>query len=125
MKCLRRNMTEFEYYGYTGLDSDLNDDGLHTGIWKPVYNDPVTYMGNISSPSGSVIQAFDGIEIRYSHTLVMDDPKLDIKETGYIVWKGNEYDIRAVRPSLNSLLVALEQRIKDNGDQYEEPDGET
>jgi hypothetical protein len=41
------------------------------------------------------------------------------------VWKGNEYDIRAVRPSLNSLLVALEQRIKDNGDQYEEPDGET
>ena len=124
MKCLRRNMTEFEYYGYTGLQTDLNDDGLHTGIWRPKYSDPVTYKGNISSPSGSVIQAFNGIDIGYTHVLVLGDPNLDIKETGYIVWKGKKYRITAVRPSINTLTVALEQMAEDHGDQYEEPAGE-
>ena len=124
MKLLKRNCTEFEYYAYTGLDSDIDEDGLHTGIFKPVYKTPVTYKGNISTPSGQTVQAFDGLEIRYSHVLVMDDPKADISETGYIVWKGNTYDITAVRPSLNVLSVALRQRTKDHGDQYEEPEGD-
>lgn len=124
MKLLKRNCTEFEYYAYTGLDSDVNEDGLHTGIWKPIYGDPVTYKGNISSPSGAAVQAFDGLEIRYTHVLVMDNPNIDIRETGYIVWKGRKYDINAVRPSLNVLSVALQQRTEDHGDQYTEPEGD-
>ena len=118
MKLLVRNRTEFDYYSYTGLDSDEDENGLHTGIWKPVYDEPVTYKGNISSPSGGAVQAFDGIDIRYTHVLVMDNPNVDIKETGYIVWKGNTYDITAIRPSLNSVSIALHQRTADNGDQY-------
>ena len=124
MRLLKRNCTEFKYYAYTGLESDLDENGLHTGVPKPVYADPVTYRGNISAPSGSVVQAFDGLEVRYSHVLVMDDPNADVREYGYIVWKGNAYDITAVRPSLNVLSVALHQRIKDHGDQcvYQEGD---
>ena len=122
MKLLIRNRTEFEYYAYTGLDSDVDENDLHTGIWKPVYDDPVTYKGNISSPSGGAVQAFDGLEIRYTHVLVMDNPNVDIKETGYIVWKGNTYDITAVRPSLNSVSIALRKRTADNGDQYKGDD---
>jgi len=125
MKCLRRNMTEFEYYAYTGLQTDLDENGMHTGEWQPEYKAPVTYKGNISSPSGSVVQAFNGIDIGYTHVLVLGDPNLDIKETGYIVWKGKKYRITAVRPSINSLTVALEQMAEDHGDQYEEPAGET
>ena len=118
MKCLKRNMTEFKYYAYTGLNSDVDEEtGLHTGVPKPVYADPVSYRGNISSPSGSTVQAFDGLEIRYSHVLVMDDPNADIKETGYILWKGNKYSVEAVRPSLNFLSVALRQQIQDHGNQ--------
>ena len=119
MRLLIRNRTEFAYYGYTGLDSDIDEEtGLHTGVPKPVYKDPVTYNGNISAPSGAAVQAFDGLEIRYTHILLMDDPNADISETGYIVWKGKKYDVTAVRPSLNVLSVALRQRTEDHGDQY-------
>lgn len=124
MKCLKRNMTEFKYYAYAGLTSDVDEEtGLHTGVPKPVYADHVSYKGNISSPSGSTVQAFDGLEIRYSHVLVMDDPNADIKETGYILWKGNKYSVEAVRPSLNFLSVALRQQTQDYGDQLVEDDG--
>ena len=122
MRLVKRNCTEFQYYAYTGLDTDLDTNGLHTGVWRPKYEDPVTYVGNVSSPSGSVTHAFDGLEIRYTHTLVMDNPNADIREHGYIVWKGNTYDISAVIPSLNVLSIALRQRTKDHGDQYEEPE---
>ena len=124
MKLLRRDKTSFVYYAYTGLGSDLNEDGLHTGNWKPTYAKPETLKGNISSPSGSTEQTFAGLDIRYSHVLLMDDLKADIRESGYIVWRGNEYDITAVIPSQNVLLVALLQRTKDYGDQAAEPDGE-
>ena len=125
MKLQRRNTTEFKYYGYTGLESDLNDEGLHTGIPVPVYAPPVTYRGNISVPTGYAVQAFDGVDVRYSHVLVMDDPKADIRETGYIVWNGHKYDVKAVRPSLNVLSIALKERTEDNGDQYTGPDEES
>ena len=121
MKLLKRNRTEFKYYAYTGLDSDLNEDGIHTGVYVPVYKAPVTYMGNISVPSGNAVQAFDGLEIRYTHVLLMDNPKAEIDEYGKIEWKGKTYDITAVRPSLNVLSVALKQRTEDHGDQYTEP----
>ena len=122
MKLLKRNCTEFQYFPYTGLTSDLDENGLHTGIPKPVYGDPVTYTGNISAPSGSAVQAFDGLDIRYTHILVLDNPKADIRETGYVVYNGNTYDVTAVRPSLNVLSVALHQRTADHGDQYEGDD---
>ena len=122
MRLLKRNVTKFDYYEYVGLGSDLNEDGLHTGEPKVKYNYPVTYEGNISSPSGEAKQAFDGVEISYSHVLVMDDPNVDINEHGYIEWKDKILDIKAVRPSLNSVTIALKERIADNGDQYEEED---
>ena len=119
MKLLIRNRTEFEYYGYTGVDSDVDEEtGMHTGVWRPVYDEPVTYKGNISAPSGSAVQAFDGLEVRYTHVLLMDNPNADISEAGYIVWKGKTYDVTAVRPSLNVLSVALRMRTENHGDQY-------
>ena len=125
MRLLRRNTTEFQYYGYTGLGSDVDEEtGLHTGVWKPMYATPVTYRGTISTPDGTAEITLAGLDVRYTHILVMDDPDVDIRETGYIVWRGREYDINAVLPSLNVLSVALQQRTKDNGDQYEEPEEE-
>lgn len=123
MRLLIRNRTEFDYYAYSGLQSDLDENGLHTGEWKPLYDErPVTYKGNISIPSGRTVQAFDGLEIRYTHVLVMDDPNVDISETGYIEWKNRKYDITAVRRSINSVSIALHQRTEDHGDQYKGDD---
>lgn len=107
MKLLRRNTTKFEYLPYTGVMTDVNADGDHTGEFHPEYGDPVTYRGNISSPSGHSVQQFYGEEIRYTHTLVMDKPDVDINEHGLIRWKGDLYEITAVRPSLNAVSIAL------------------
>lgn len=132
MRLLKRNVTTFEYLPYDGVQSDLNDDGEHTGEFHPTYGDPIMLRGNISSPSGRVNQTFYGQDIRYTHTLVMDDPEAEIKEGGLIRWKGNTYDVQAVRPSLNVLSVALKRRTGDDpslhpvpvvSDEPEEPEG--
>lgn len=113
MRLLRRNTTEFEYLPYSGTETDLNDDGEHTGEFHPVYSDPITYRGDISSPSGRVSQMFYGMEVRYTHTLVMDRTDTEIRENGVIRWKGELYDVQAVRSTLNGLGVALRKRSPD------------
>ena len=119
MKCLRRNKTDFEYLPPDGLTSDLNEDGEHTGEFYPVSGDPVEYRGNISMPSGNAKQDLFGTDIRYTHVLIMDVPDLDISEMGMIRWKGELYDIQAVRPSLNTLNVALRKKTADNAEPEE------
>ena len=109
MKLLKRNMTEFEYLPFTGEETDLNSDGEHTGEFHPEYGEPVSYKGNISAPSGHTVQQFYGEDIRYTHTLLMDKPDVDINEHGQIRWKDNLYEITAVRPSLNVMSIALKQ----------------
>lgn len=113
MVLLKRNMTEFEYLPYTGATEIITDDDEHTGEYEQGYGDPVTYKGNISTPSGSTNQTFYGQDIRYTHTLVMDNPNVDIHEGGVIRWKGELYDIRSVRPSINSVSIALRKQTVD------------
>lgn len=124
MHTLRRNETEFEYLPPDGLTSDLNDAGEHTGEFYPVSGDPVPYRGNISTPSGYTSNNFFGTDTRYTHVLVMDDPEADISELGMIRWKGNLYEIRAVRPSINTLSVALRRITENHGEPPEEEDDE-
>lgn len=124
MKLLLRNTTEFEYLPYTGVDSDLNDDNEHTGEYHHVYGDPVWYRGNISSPSNEVNQTLYGTDIRYTHTLLLDDPNAAIDEYGQVRWRGDLYDIQAVIPSINSLTVALQKRTKDHAPAQAEPEGD-
>lgn len=116
MKLLLRNMTDFEYLPYSGVDSDINDEGEHTGEFHHVYGDPVPMRGNISSPSGHTNQTFYGEDIRYTHTLVMDDPNAEMDEHGLIRWQNQLYDITAIRPTLNVLSVALKRHTKDYAD---------
>lgn len=114
MRLLYRNTTKFEYLPYTGEESDLDENEMHTGEFHPVYGDPVEYRGNISSPNGNTSQTFYGTDIRYTHVLVMDTPEAEISEMGLIRWKGELYDIRAVRPSINALSIALRKQTADN-----------
>ena len=111
MRLLRRNTTEFEYLPPTDEETDLNNDGEHTGDFHPQYGDPIVYRGNISSPSGHTTHQFFGEEVRYTHTLVMDRQDIDITEHGMIRWKGDLYDVTAVRPSLNGMSIALRRNV--------------
>ena len=113
MKLLRRNTTEFDYLPLEDMGSDVNDDGDHTGEYQPTYGRERKYRGNISAPSGQSNQTFYGLDTRYTHTLVMDNPNVDIKESGLIRWKGELYDILAVRPSLNAVSIALRKQTQD------------
>lgn len=108
MKLMKRNTKRFIYKAHTG-EEEVLCDGMHTGIYAPTYTDGVTYSGNISPPSGFVHPDLFGIETNYTHVLLMDDPKADIKEDGLIECEGAMYEIRAVRPSLNVMSVALKE----------------
>ena len=112
MRLQRRNTTVFEYFPDTGETNDLDEHERHTGQFKPVFGAPILLRGSISVPSGLVYQAFYGIDTRYTHTLLMDDPDAPITETGIIRWKGKTYEIRAVRRSMNVLAAALREQTK-------------
>lgn len=116
MHSLRRNETVFEYLPPNGVTSDLNEHGEHTGEFYPVHSAPVEYRGNISVPSGQTSQFLYGTDIRYTHVLVMDDPAVNISELGLIRWKGNLYEIKAVRPSLNTFSAALRRKTANNAE---------
>ena len=124
MRCLERNKREFEYLPYTGTETDLNAFGEHTGELEREYGTPVRYKGNISTPSGKVNQTFYGDDIRYTHTLVMEDPNVPINEYGLIRYNGETYSIEAVRPSLNAVSIALRKQTTVNSDPYVEPEEE-
>lgn len=117
MKLLRRNTTEFKYLPWTGEETDVDGLGRHTGNYVPEYGEPVTMRGNISIPCGHLNQTFYGQNIRYTHTLLMEDANAQISETGRILWNGHRYEIRAVRRSLNGLSAALMQMTDNNAEE--------
>lgn len=108
MKLLKRNETDFTYTAYAGKEEVLSN-GRHTGKFEVSYAEPIPYRGNISVPSGQALQQLFGIETSYTHVLLMDNPDADIREDGLIQWKGYVYEIKAVRPSINVLAVALKK----------------
>ena len=115
MKLLRRNTTTFEYRAYVG-EQEILLDGMHTGNYGPVYAAPVQYRGNISAPSGFATDNLFGVNTKYTHVLLMDNPCADISEEGLIDWKGSVYDVKAVRPSINVLAVAIKKRTTDGSE---------
>ena len=116
MRGLKRDQRSFEYFPCIGKGSDLNGDGDHTGEPNPVYGSPVTYHGSISAASGHTNPTFYGRDLRYTHMLVMTNMKADIKEDGYILWKGNKYEIRAVADTANVKNIALRRMTVDQED---------
>lgn len=111
MRLMKRNTTVFEYQANLG-EQEVTEDGLHTGRAEVQYAAPVRYRGNISVPSGEATYNLFGINTNYTHVLLMDDPDADIREDGLVIWKGVQYDVKAVRQSLNVLAVALRKRTQ-------------
>ena len=106
MRLLRRNTVEFEHLAYKGKEEVL-DYGKHTGRYNPQYADPVVYRGTIDLPGGYVARELFGLNLDYTHILVMDQKDAPIKEEDRIAWNDRQYEIRAVRPSLNFLSIAM------------------
>lgn len=106
-------MVDFVYKPFLSKNEILKD-GRKTGNYDLVYGTPVEYEGNIAPPSAFATNQLFGVETKYTHVLLMDDPDADIQEDGLIECKGKTYEIKAVRPSLNVLAVALKQRTENS-----------
>lgn len=128
MKLLRRNTTVFQYRAYAGNEEiqrqetayinntpHIQGDGRHGGNYRPKYADPVEYRGHISRQGGYASAQYFGLETKYTHTLLMDNPKADIKETGLIDWNGDTYEITAIRRTINVMAIALQKQTKTGG----------
>ena len=116
MRGARRDQKTFEYFPCIGRGSDINGDGDHTGEPNPVYGNPATYHGSISAASGHTNPQFYGRDLRYTHVLVMTNMSADIKEDGYILWKGHKYEVRAVATTTNVKNIALREMTVDQED---------
>lgn len=112
MRLLKRALTRFDYRACKGKEEILAD-GRHTGRYQLVYDDPVVMTGNISAPKGFANDRWFGIETKYTHVLLVDDPNTCIREDGLIIWNNETYEVRAVRPSLNMTSIALRKRRDD------------
>ena len=114
MRLLRRNTSEFTYRPYTGEAETMVNDTIHTGEYAASYGNPVTYRGNISTPSGYATDNLFGKDTRYTHVLLMDNPNATIDEYGLVEWRGDTYEVNAVRKSLNVLAAALRKKTRNN-----------
>ena len=106
MRLLKRNLTEFEHLAYKGKEEVLSN-GRHTGRWTVNYADPAVYRGTIGLPSGYVAKEMFGLNLDYTHVLLMDDRGAVIKVEDRIAYDGDQYEILAVRKSLNFLTIAM------------------
>lgn len=112
MRLQRINLTEFTYRAYAGKAERLTETGRHTGTYDVEYADGVPYEGQITIPYGNASARMFGLDANYTHILTMEDPEADIQEQGLIDWKGDVYEVTAVRPSINYLSVALKKRTR-------------
>ena len=122
MRLLKRNTTPFVYRPFLGQREILEND-RHTGQYEPTYGEDVPYTGTMGEPNGYSQNTFYGIETNYTHVLLLDKPDADIRETGLIEWKGDVYEIVAVRPSLNVLSVALRKQTTSGMEPFTAGDG--
>lgn len=113
MKVLRRNCVEFTYEHYLGESDYDPETETYSGEPEAQYGGGGTYRGNLSVPSGVTNQTLYGLDAKYSHVILMDDPHADIREDGRITIGEEIYEVVAVRPSINVLAVAV-QRITRN-----------
>ena len=116
MRLLKRNTICFLYKAYLG-DEEILKDGLHTGQYTTVYAHPVPFRGTLSVPYGYVTAQLFGTKKNYTHVLLMEDPKSPISEHGLVISEGAEYEIMAVRPSLNVLAIGLKKRTENHAEE--------
>lgn len=114
MRLLKRNLTEFGHMPYLGK-REILVDGKHTGRYETSYGGPILCEGYVAVPTGYINATWFGIDLDYSHILLMDDPKAGIKEEDRIEWQGATYEVKAVRPSINFLSIAMKRLTVEPG----------
>lgn len=108
MRLLKRNTVGFRYFPYVG-ETEAMDGERHTGNMKPRYGLPFEYVGNLSAPSNMAQANLFGLNTPYTHVL-LTEAGAEIAENGAVECGGRWYDVTAVRPTMNTVSIALKQR---------------
>lgn len=115
MRGLLRDMSAFYYCLYLGCEEEVDEYGGGTGIYRPLYSEPVKILANVSSVTGqaaihtgrAVLEDF-GILERYDRTIKTHDMACPIDEqTVLFLEKEPEYDADG-----NPLYDYVVKRVK-------------
>lgn len=97
MRVLRRNRQPFWYSLLLRKEDILSSEGVPTGRFKLIYDDPKMAYGNVSASSGSTInratanvnQRQFGETVDYDRVIVCDDMTLPVEEST-LIWYETE-----------------------------------
>lgn len=122
MNCLKRNKQKLYYALLTGEEEvyTTTSDGrqVRTGTKRPVYSEPVAFMGNIAFSGGDVERAEFGVDVaRYEAILVMNKGEIPITETSLLWYQSDptetaDYKVLKIVPSLNNERYILAKVVK-------------
>ena len=120
MRTMVRNKIPIFYANYRDKLPIQDEYGNMTGEYKVSYDTPTEIKANVSAVSGEVTTRLFGDDVSYDRIIVLDDPKFPIAESS-ILWidnlpviaedgstkTPNDYIVKRVAPSLNSLSIAV------------------
>ena len=115
MRGLLINQQKIYYALYLGKREAQNQDALYTGDLVDIYDSPVEVMASVSAARGTSDIDLFGININYTHTVIVDHEDCPITETSRL-WIGRDpnkdehnFEVVRVARSLNHVVYAVQQ----------------
>ena len=108
MRTLLKNKQTLYYCLYKEVSIGVDEYGNETLETEVVYESPVEFKANISTPSNTSKYTAFGTDISYSYVIVTCED-LPINEHSLIIYNHNVYKVNRVAKSLNSTQYAIER----------------
>lgn len=114
MRDCQRNKRTLYYALLTDVEHMKDEYGNYTGEVKGIFSDPILWKSNVSASVGEdAVQVFGNLS-NYSRVISVCNKSCPIVE-GSKIWFGittdkpNNYEVKKVADSKNSLLIAISE----------------
>lgn len=102
------NQREFSYKNYLGKTPVISQEtGLPNGEYTQVWGKLNATRGNISAPTGRMLQDTFGWNIDFDLVIVPSDNLMTIAEGSAVYIDGTEYQVVRVGRTLNETVIAV------------------
>ena len=114
MRDVQRNKTSIYYANPVSSTENTDEYGNVTGTFTDTYETPKLLKINIGAPKGTIDLERFGLNSQYTRVLCTTNMKLPFQETS-VLWIGvtpdkpHNYVVKKILPSLNQLLIGLEE----------------
>lgn len=113
MRGLARNKSTIQYILYESYEEEQDSNGYYTGAQIPRYSDPVSIRASVSASRGTSEVDLFGINVPYTHTIIVDDMTCPVDENSIFYISGKPYAVLLVAKSLNHITYAV-RKMNDN-----------